>query len=124
METAIDGNAEETMNLLRPGQRYVRFEPITVCAAARVVELRWAGVVSAKEAAFYLRELATMDAHAGEEAFPDLVRAAQRHAAIRRSAGTAKGMIRRMTGRATATLFRWAFNPIGWQQSRGTGLAC
>lgn len=62
-----------------PAQRYERFEPITVRAAARVLQLQRSGVVSAKEAAFYLRELATMDAHAGKS--PITVRAAQLRAA-------------------------------------------
>jgi hypothetical protein len=66
---------------MRSEQRYERFEPITVRTAARVLQLQRAGVVSAREAAFYLRELLAMDAHADAEAFSALVRAAQLRAA-------------------------------------------
>src|SRR5688572_13422062 len=47
------------------GGRYERFEPITVRAAARVLHLQRSGVVTPREARFYLSELAEMDAHAG-----------------------------------------------------------
>jgi hypothetical protein len=66
-----------------PRRRYERFEPITVRAAARVLHLQRGGVVSAREAWFYLRELAAMDAHAGPGAFPSLARMAQRRACAR-----------------------------------------
>src|ERR1051325_5818576 len=56
-----------------------RFEAITIRAAARVLQLQRAGVVSAREARFYLRELTDMDAHAGRHASPALARAAERH---------------------------------------------
>jgi len=67
-------------------QRYERFEPITVRAAVRVLQLQREGVVTVKETASYLRWLVAMDAHASEDAFPRLVRAAQRHCAGRRMA--------------------------------------
>lgn len=70
---------------MRTEQRYERFEAITVRTAARVLQLQRAGVVTAREAAFYLRELLAMDAHAGAEAFSALVRAAHLRAAPRRS---------------------------------------
>jgi hypothetical protein len=54
-----------------------RFEPVTVGAAARVLRLHREGGLSAREARFYLRELAAMDAHAGAGAVPALVRAAR-----------------------------------------------
>src|SRR5205823_2231246 len=50
------------------------------------LQLQRAGVVSAREARFYLRELAAMDRHAGRGAFPTLARMAQRAAATRRGA--------------------------------------
>jgi hypothetical protein len=67
----------------RTERPYERFEPITVRAAARVLQLQRAGVVSAREAQFYLRELTAMDAHAGRGAFPSLARAARRCGATR-----------------------------------------
>src|SRR5438067_57245 len=70
-------DAVERNRVVSPGPRYARFEPITVRAAARVLRLQRAGVVSAREAGFYLRELAAMDAHAGRGAFRSLVRAAR-----------------------------------------------
>jgi hypothetical protein len=63
------------------------FEPVTVRAAVRVVQLQRAGVLPAGEARFYLHELAAMDAHAGPEAFPSLARLAQRLTAARPIAG-------------------------------------
>jgi hypothetical protein len=66
-------------------QRYARFEPITVRAATRILQLQQAGVVTENEARFYVRELVAMDAHAGEGAFQSLLRAAQRRAAPRRT---------------------------------------
>lgn len=67
----------------KPVRHCQRFEPITVSAAARVLQLKQSGVLSATEAWFYLHELAAMDAHAGREAFPALLRGAQLHAASR-----------------------------------------
>lgn len=64
-------------------ERCDRFEPITVRAAARVLQLQRAGVVSAHEARFYLRELVTMDLHAGPGALRRLTHLAQRHTATR-----------------------------------------
>ncbi|MGV3720577.1 MAG: hypothetical protein ACO1SX_06665 [Actinomycetota bacterium] len=66
-----------------PEPRYDRFEPITVRAATRVLQLQQAGVVTAPEARFYLSELVTMDRHAGPGALRSLTRLAQRHAADR-----------------------------------------
>jgi hypothetical protein len=68
-----------------PQQRYERFEPVTVRAAARVLQLQRSGVIPAADAAFYLRELATMDAHAGADSFESLLRAARRQAAAGRA---------------------------------------
>src|SRR5262245_3828858 len=65
----------------RGGRRYQRFEPITVRAAVRVLQLQRAGVLSAAEAQFYLGELAAMDRHAGWNAFPILARRARRRVA-------------------------------------------
>ena len=59
--------------------RYQRFEPVTVRAAARVLQLQRVGIVSACEARFYLQELADMDEHAGRGAYHTLLRMAQRH---------------------------------------------
>jgi hypothetical protein len=70
-------------DLGRPERRYERFEPITVRAAARVLQLQRAGVVSAEETRFYLRELAEMDLHARRGAFSSLARIAQRLIATR-----------------------------------------
>jgi hypothetical protein len=111
------------MNTLRLDQRYVRFEPITVRAAARVVELQWAGVIPAQDAPYYLRELLAMDAHAGEAAFPNLVRAAQRRAATLRMVVKAKEAIRRTTRSATGALSGWAPQPLGQPRLCGTGTA-
>jgi hypothetical protein len=72
--------------LSAPEPRYDRFEPITVRAATRVLQLQQAGVVSAPEARFYLRELVTMDRHAGPGALKSLTRVAQRHAVARPTA--------------------------------------
>jgi hypothetical protein len=63
-------------------RRYERFEPVTVRAAARVLQLQRSGVIPATDAGFYLRELAAMDAHAGENAFESLLRAARRQEAV------------------------------------------
>jgi len=62
---------------------YERFQPITVRAAVRVVQLHRAGVVTAREARFYIRELAAMDGQTDRRAFPSLNRIARRHAAAR-----------------------------------------
>jgi hypothetical protein len=84
-----------------------RFEPITVRAAARVLQLQRAGVVSAAESRFYLRELAAMDRHAGSGAGPALRRMARRFASSRvlvrdgGAPGPARG--RRAGGRALET---------------------
>ena len=60
-------------------RRYERFEPITVRAAARVLQLQQTGIVSSWEAGFYLHELIDMDRHATRGAYPNLLRLAQRH---------------------------------------------
>jgi len=75
----------------RAERRYERFEPITVRAAARVLQLRRAGVVSPREARFYLQELAAMDQHAGRGSFPRLARMAERHMATRPMAAVRPG---------------------------------
>jgi hypothetical protein len=90
MKTHSDSEPEDEMNASPIFQEeathcqgvetryYERFEPITIRAAARVLHLQRAGVVSAAEAEFYLRELASMDAHAGDGAYASLLSAAQR----------------------------------------------
>ena len=60
----------------------VRFEAITVRAAARVLRLQRTGVISTAEADFYLAELAEMDRYADRRASRSLFRLAQRHASI------------------------------------------
>lgn len=63
-------------------RRYVRFEPITIRAAARVVHLGRLGCLLPGEVTFYARELACLDAHAGPSAAPVLVRLATRLSAL------------------------------------------
>jgi hypothetical protein len=58
--------------------RYERFEPITVRAAARVLHLQRTGIVTPAEARFYLQELTAMDAHAAPGSSPSLARLAER----------------------------------------------
>jgi len=67
----------ESDGLGRSEPRYERFEPVTVSAAARVLLLQRARVVSVEEAHFYLHELAAMDRHASPGAYPSLLRLAQ-----------------------------------------------
>ena len=49
-------------------ERYERFEPVTVRAAARVVRLGRARLLSEGEVAFYVRELALLDRYDGAPA--------------------------------------------------------
>jgi hypothetical protein len=67
------------MSPVQPAPRYQRFEPVTVRAAARVLQLQRVGIVTAGEAQFYLQELADMDEHASRGAYATLLRMAQRH---------------------------------------------
>ncbi len=59
---------------------YIRFEPITVRAAVRVIQLKRAGVISSVEADFYVSELAAMDRHTGAKSAAALARLARRQA--------------------------------------------
>jgi hypothetical protein len=63
----------------------VRFEPITVRAAVRVIRLQRAGVVSGVEADFYISELAAMDRHTGARGAGVLARMARRQATPQRT---------------------------------------
>jgi hypothetical protein len=107
-EASADGLESDSPSTSEP--RYERFEPITVRAAARVLQLQRAGVVTATEARFYLHELAAMDAHAGEGAFESLFRAARRCAATRPTAG-----------RAPSPCSRRGSHPLGRLQPCGAG---
>lgn len=96
-ELNLDGNSSNTWNetseQVSPGgeprresergsaseRRYERFEPITIRAAARVLQLQQAGIVSSWEAGFYLHELVDMDRYATRGAYPSLLRMAQRN---------------------------------------------
>ena len=75
----------------QPAPRYQRFEPVTVRAAARVLQLQRVGIVTAGEARFYLQELADMDEHAGRGAYITLHRMAQRHLTSRPHAQVKRG---------------------------------
>jgi hypothetical protein len=66
----VGERAARNSGLGRGEGRYERLEAITVRTAARVLQLQRAGVVTAREARFYLRELVAMDAHAGPGAAP------------------------------------------------------
>jgi hypothetical protein len=87
----LSAGAAKRDGLERPARRYERFEPITVRAAGRVLQLQRAGVVCAKEARFYLRELLAMDARAGRGALASLARTAQRRVAARPMARVKEG---------------------------------
>jgi hypothetical protein len=58
--------------------RYHRFDPVTIRAAARVVSLGRAGHLAGWEVDYYLRELAAMEPGAGARAFRRLRRMARR----------------------------------------------
>ena len=72
--STLDGNSRVNH------QDYLRFEPITVRAAVRVIKLQRAGVVSSVEADFYISELAAMDRHTGSKGAAVLARMARRQA--------------------------------------------
>jgi hypothetical protein len=74
-----------------PPPRYQRFEPVTVRAAARILQLQRVGIVTAEETRFYLRELADMDEHASRGAYSTLLRMAQRHLTSRPHAQVKRG---------------------------------
>jgi len=58
----------------------LRFEPVTVRAAVRVIQLQRQGVVSGIEADFYLSELSAMERHSGANGAAVLARMARRQA--------------------------------------------
>ena len=61
--------------------RRYRFEPLTVRAAARIVDLAFAGSVPHWDARAYVQHLASTDRYAGSEASQALYRLARRRAA-------------------------------------------
>jgi hypothetical protein len=61
--------------------RRYRFEPLTVRAAARIVDLATAGCVEHWDARAYVQHLASTDRYAGYEASRALYRLARRRAA-------------------------------------------
>jgi hypothetical protein len=62
--------------------QYLRFDPITVRAATRLVRLAEAGRLPSWEVSHYLRELAAMEPGAGARARHRLYRMAHRRAAL------------------------------------------
>lgn len=82
----------ENEGLERTEPHSEQFEPVTVRAAARVLQLQRASVVSLPEARFYLQELAAMDRYAGAGAFASLLRRAQSHLAAELIAGVKAGI--------------------------------
>lgn len=79
MELCSGTSVNSTLDSLT-ARATVRFEPITVRAAVRVIQLQRAGVVSNLEADFYLSELAAMDRHTGPRGAAALARLARRQA--------------------------------------------
>jgi hypothetical protein len=62
--------------------RRYRFEPLTVRAAARILDLAAAGSVTQWDARAYVQHLASIDRFAGSEASGSLYRLARRRAAL------------------------------------------
>ena len=74
--------AQRERRAMQPAACFIRFDPVTVRAAARVLHLRRLERLSAAEARSYLWNLAAMDPHACADDVRSLYRVAARRAAL------------------------------------------